>query len=71
MQKENCLTKIAWQYPETLPQETMDFLWGIAEDYAKVKRSVYERYSGITGLGQLGFVYDIMTQMRQDRKSVV
>ncbi len=64
MQKENCLTKIAWQYTETLPQETMDFLWGIAEDYAKVKRSVYERYSGITGLGQLGFVYDIMTQMR-------
>ena len=32
MQKENCLTKIAWQYTETLPQETMAFLCGMAED---------------------------------------
>lgn len=64
MQKENRLTKIAWQYTETLPQETMDFLRGIAEDYAKVKGSVYERYSGIASLGQLASIYDIMTQMR-------
>lgn len=64
MQKENRLTKIAWQYTETLPQETMDFLRGIAEDYAKVKGSVYERYSGINSLGQLASIYDIMTQMR-------
>lgn len=64
MQKGDRLTKIAWQYTETLPQESVDFLRGIAEDYAKVKSSVYERYSGIAGLGQLGFVYDIMTQMR-------
>lgn len=64
MQKENRLTKIAWQYTETLPQETMDFLRGIAGDYVKVKRGVYERYSGIANLGQLASIYDIMTQMR-------
>lgn len=64
MQKENRMTKIAWQYTETLPQETMDFLRGIAEDYAKVKHSVYERYSGIASLGLLASIYDIMTQMR-------
>lgn len=64
MQKESRLTKIAWQYTEVLPQETMDFLGGIAADYAKVKGSVYERYSGVAGLGQLASVYDIMTQMR-------
>lgn len=59
MQKENRMTKIAWQYTETLPQETMDFLRGIAEDYAKVKHSVYERYSGIASLGLLASIYDI------------
>ena len=64
MQKDNRMTKIAWQYTETLPQETMDFLRGIAEDYAKVKHSVYERYSGIASLGLLASIYDIMTQMR-------
>ncbi len=64
MQKDNRMTKIAWQYTETLPQETMDFLRGIAEDYAKVKHSVYERYSGIASLGHLASIYDIMTQMR-------
>lgn len=42
----------------------MDFLRGIAEDYAKVKAGVYERYSGIASLGQLASLYDIMTQMR-------
>ncbi|MDE6603979.1 MAG: transposase [Lachnospiraceae bacterium] len=64
MQRESRLTKIAWQYTELLPQEAMDFLRGIAEDYAKVKGSVYERYSGIASLGQLASLYDIMTQMR-------
>lgn len=64
MQKENRMTKIAWQYTEALPQETMEFLKEIAGDYAKVKHSVYERYSGIAGLGQLASVYEIMTSMR-------
>lgn len=64
MQKKDHMTKISWQYTEPLPEETMDFLRGIAGDYAKVKRSVYERYSGIASLGKLASVYDIMTQMR-------
>lgn len=64
MQKESRLTKIAWQYTEPLPQETLDFLRGIAEDYAKVKACVYERYSGVASLGRLVSLYDIMTQMR-------
>lgn len=64
MQKKDRLTKITWQYTESLPEETMDFLKGIAEDYAKVKQSVYERYSGVASLGRLASLYDIMTQMR-------
>lgn len=64
MQKKDRMTKITWQYTEPLPEETMDFLEGIAGDYGKVKRSVYERYSGIGSLGQLASLYDIMTQMR-------
>lgn len=42
----------------------MEFLRGIAADYARVKTKVYERYSGIGSLGRLGSVYDIMTEMR-------
>lgn len=30
MQKGNRMTKITWQYTESLPEETMDFLRGIA-----------------------------------------
>lgn len=64
MQKKDRMTKIVWQYTQPLPEETMDFLKGIAGDYAKVKQSVYERYSGIASLGRLASLYDIMTQMR-------
>lgn len=64
MQKENRMTKITWQYTQPLSEETMDFLRGIAGDYAKVKLGVYERYSGIASLGRLASLYDIMTQMR-------
>lgn len=42
----------------------MEFLKGIAADYAKVKAGVYKKYSGIGSLGRLGSVYDIMTEMR-------
>lgn len=42
----------------------MEFLKGIASDYAKVKASVYERYSGIGSLGRLSSIYDLMTEMR-------
>lgn len=58
------ITKTVWQSTEVLPEETMEFLKGIAADYARVKASVYERYSGISSLGRLASVYDIMTEMR-------
>ena len=64
MEDEKVITKTVWQYTESLPQETMEFLKGIAIDYAKVKTNVYERYSGIRSLGRLASVYDIMTEMR-------
>ncbi len=64
MEKEAEITKTLWQHTESLPDETMEFLKGIASDYAKVKASVYERYSGIGSLGRLASIYDIMTEMR-------
>lgn len=64
MEKEKGITKTIWQYTEELPEETMEFLRGIASDYAKVKASVYERYSGIGSLGKLASIYDLMTEMR-------
>ncbi|MDR1687116.1 MAG: transposase [Clostridiales bacterium] len=41
------------QYSKPLPAETMEFLTGIAKDYAKVKAYVYARYSGIGSLGKI------------------
>lgn len=64
MAKGQIITKIVWQHTEALPEETIEFLKGIAADYAKVKTSVYERYSGIKSLGRLASIYDIMTEMR-------
>lgn len=64
MEKEKVITKTARQLTQELPEETMEFLKGIAADYAKVKVSVYERYSGIRSLGKLASIYDIMTEMR-------
>lgn len=64
MEKGKEITKTVWQYTEVLPEETMEFLKGIASDYTKVKASVYERYSGAGSLGRLASVYDLMTEMR-------
>ena len=58
------VTRIIWQYSETLSDETMDFLKGIEADYGKVKNYVYARYSGIKNVGRLTPVYDILTEMR-------
>lgn len=58
------ITKTVWQYSEALPEDTMEFLRGIARDYSKVKNCVYERYSGIKNLDRLTPVYDILTEMR-------
>lgn len=64
MSTENTVTKTVWQYSEKLPEDTMDFLKGIASDYCKVKNCVYERYSGIKSLDRLTPVYDILSEMR-------
>lgn len=36
MAAESTITKTVWQYSETLPKETMEFLRGIALDYSKI-----------------------------------
>lgn len=58
------MTKTIRQYSEPLPEGTMEFLRGIAGDYAAVKNSVYRRYSGIKHLNRLTPAYDILTEMR-------
>lgn len=58
------VTKTVWQYSRPLPEETMEFLRGIAADYAKVKRCTYERYSGIKSVDRLTPVYSILNEMR-------
>lgn len=64
MGKGSAITKTVWQHTQVLPEETIEFLRGIAADYAKVKASTYERYSGVGSLGKLASIYDIMTEMR-------
>lgn len=58
------MTKTVWQYSEPLPEDTMEFLRGIASDYCKVKNYVYKRYSGIGNLDRLTPVYGILNEMR-------
>lgn len=58
------LTKTITQHTKTLDGETLSFLYGIAEDYAKVRNAVYQRYSGIRHVNRLTPVYDILTEMR-------
>lgn len=58
------ITKTVWQYSEKLPEETMDFLRGVAKDYGKVKNNVYQKYSGISWLNRLTPVYTILNEMR-------
>lgn len=64
MPSDSSITKTIWQYSEPLPQETMDFLRGIAVDYGKVKNYVYGKYAGIKSLDKLTPVYTILTEMR-------
>ena len=58
------VTKYVCQHSKELPKETMDFLRGIAADYAKVKTAVYERYSGIRKMSRLTPVYTVQKEMR-------
>lgn len=64
MSADSTVTKIVWQYSEPLPEDTMEFLKGIAEDYCKVKNHIYRRYSGIKNLDRLTPVYGILNEMR-------
>jgi len=64
MSAGNTITKTVWQYSEPLPEETMAFLKGIALDYSKVKKYVYNRYSGIGSMNRLTPAYDIMGEVR-------
>lgn len=64
MAAESTITKTVWQYSETLPKETMEFLRGIALDYSKIKKYVYNRYSGIGSLNRLTPAFDIMGEVR-------
>lgn len=64
MSTDNTITKTIWQYSEVLPEDTMEFLRGIASDYCKVKNEVYKRYSGVKNLDRLTPVYNILNEMR-------
>lgn len=64
MTAENTITKTVWQYSEPLPEDTMAFLRGIAQDYSKIKKYVYNRYSGIGSLNRLTPAFDIMSEVR-------
>ena len=64
MSTGNTITKTVWQYSEPLSEETMVFLKDIALDYSKVKKYVYNRYSGIGSLDRLTPAYDIMSEVR-------
>ncbi len=65
MKIEEIITKTATLYSGPLPDETMMFLQEVASDYCKVKNYVYGRYSGITHVGRLTPVYDILSEMRR------
>lgn len=58
------LTKTITQHTKELDRETLSFLYGIAEDYAKVRNTVYQRYSGIRHMNCLTPVYGVLNEMR-------
>lgn len=57
-------TKNVRQYSQKLSPDTMEFLRWLAEVYAKVKKTTYERYSGIGSLGKLTPGYTVLNEMR-------
>lgn len=61
--KQDKIIKTVRQYSKPLPEETMEFLRGIAEDYAKIKAYVFSRYSGINSLEKLYPGYDVQNEM--------
>lgn len=61
---QGTVTKTIVQYSVPLPESTIAFLKGIAEDYGKVKNYVYQRYSGIKSVNKLTPVYTVLNEMR-------
>ncbi|MBO6303625.1 MAG: transposase [Selenomonadaceae bacterium] len=57
-------TKCVRQYSQKLSPDTMEFLRWLAVAYAKVKKTVYERYGGIGSLGKLTPGYTALNEMR-------
>jgi hypothetical protein len=53
------------QYLEPLSDEMMEFLKGIAVDYAKIKAYVFQRYAGISGIEKLYPGYTIQNEMNE------
>ena len=64
MKTEETITKTATLHSGILPEETMEALRGLAQDYGKVKDYVYGRYSGIANVDRLTPVYSILNEMR-------
>lgn len=64
MKAAEVITKTATLYSAPLPDETMQFLRGLARDYCKVKNYVFGRYSGIKNVNRLTPVYSILNEMR-------
>lgn len=65
MPADSTITKTVWQYSEPLPEETLEFLRGIAQDYRKIKNYTYKRYSGVKSLDRLKPAYGIMSEVRR------
>lgn len=61
---DSTVTKIVWQYSEPLPEETMEFLRGVAADCCRVRNYVYGRYAGVKNLNNLTPNYNILNEMR-------
>lgn len=61
--EENKIYKTVKQYSEKLPPETMAILREIAEDYAKVKAFVYNRYGGIRGMLKVQSAYTVQNEL--------
>lgn len=64
MSTNKTIIKTIWQHSEPLPEETMEFLRGIAVDCCTVKNDVYKKYSGIKSLDKLTPIYSILNEMR-------
>ena len=63
MEEAKTVYRTVRQYSKSLPNETMEFLKGIAADYAKVKVYVFRRYSGIGSIEKLYPGYTIQNEL--------